>query len=264
MLNYSHCRKQYNFDDDRNCIYQKLYNATNRTLSSIAPPLCSQILFNQNNAQNRYISSGGLTGRITPVGTFITEVLALEYLYGILCPIPGLPPRQNTLQSFDLIQIAYDKKYLITQSEFVFHLTGNKRLTFFAAMAFDKDYKLCGYEGVIRNLGLTLDAKTIEAQKATINTVCAVAQQFCNGSLQQYTSVADCIQFLTNKVPFGSFDQGDQGNVACRVIHTNFVPLIPSVHCPHVGPTGGGMCTDKTIDFYYNQTNFLGCAHKYN
>ncbi|CAF3894014.1 unnamed protein product, partial [Rotaria sp. Silwood1] len=55
--------------------------------------------------------------------------------------------------------------------------------------------------------------------------------------------------------------RGDQGNVICRFIHTYFVPLLPSIHCPHVGPTGGA-CADKTIDFYYNQTNFLACGHK--
>ncbi|CAF5108951.1 unnamed protein product, partial [Rotaria sp. Silwood1] len=47
------------------------------------------------------------------------------------------------------------------------------------------------------------------------------------------------------------------GNVICRFIHTYFVPLLPSIHCPHVGSTGGGACTDKTIDFYYNQPNFM-------
>ncbi|CAF1502801.1 unnamed protein product [Rotaria sp. Silwood1] len=56
--------------------------------------------------------------------------------------------------------------------------------------------------------------------------------------------------------------RGDQGNVICRFIHTYFVPLLPSIHCPHVGSTGGGACADKTIDFYYNQTNFLACGHK--
>ncbi|CAF1499832.1 unnamed protein product, partial [Rotaria sp. Silwood1] len=52
------------------------------------------------------------------------------------------------------------------------------------------------------------------------------------------------------------------GNVICRFIHTYFVPLLPSIHCPHVGSTGGKARTDKTIDFYYNQPNFLACGHK--
>ncbi len=152
---------------------------------------------------------------------------------------------------------------MITQSEFIVNVTGNKQLTFFANMAFDKDYKLCGYDGRIRNFGLTFDTYTDVEHQAQIELVCVVAQTFCNGTLQQYASVAACIQFLTTQIPYGSFDGADQGNVACRIIHTNFVPLLPSVHCPHVGPTGGAACYNKTIDFYYEQPNFLACAAKY-
>jgi hypothetical protein len=265
ILNYFQCQYCTNFDDnDQKKIFRKLYDATNRTLSSLLPPLCYEILFNQNNVQNDYISPGGLSGRVTPVGTFTTYVLALEYLYGILCPIPTLPPRLNTIKSFDLVHIAYDENYLITQSEFTVNLTGNKELTFFTVAAFDENYKLCGYDGQIRNIGLTLDASTQQEQQTNITLICTVAQLYCNGSLQQYASVNACIEFLTNNVPYGSFDRGDQGNVVCRSIHTNFVPLLPSVHCPHVGPTGGGACTNKTVDFYYNQTDFIACAHKYN
>jgi hypothetical protein len=130
-------------------------------------------------------------------------------------------------------------------------------------MAFDENYKLCGYEGQIRNLGLTLDTYTDEEHQANINNLCAVQQIFCNGTLQQYTSVEQCIEYLTTNVTYGSFDRGDQGNVACRLIHIKFVPLLPSVHCPHVGPTGGAACYNKTIDFYYEQPNFLACAAKY-
>ena len=28
------------------------------------------------------------------------------------------------------------------------------------------------------------------------------------------------------------------------MVHQNMVPLRPTVHCPHIGPTGGGYCTD--------------------
>ncbi len=86
---------------------------------------------------------------------------------------------------------------------------------------------------------------------------------FCNGSLQQYDSVSACIQFLMTNVSYGTYDRGDQGNVVCRLIHIKFVPLLPSVHCPHVGPTGGGACTDKTAESYYDAPDFLSCAYKY-
>ena len=30
----------------------------------------------------------------------------------------------------------------------------------------------------------------------------------------------------------------------CRMVHQNMVPLRPEVHCPHIGPSGGGYCVD--------------------
>ncbi|CAF3367469.1 unnamed protein product [Rotaria sp. Silwood2] len=201
-------------------------------VSSLLFPVCAQILLDQNNIQSKYISLQGLSGRVIPAGIFSTKVLALEYLYELLCPIPNLPPRLSTIQAIDVVRITYDKKYLITQTELVFHISGNKRLTLLASMAL---IKIINYV-----------------------VICNVTQTFCSGTLQQYSSVDDCKQYLMTQIPFGLLDRGDQGNVACRIIHAIFVPLLPSVHCPHVDPTGGGACTNKTIDFYYNQPNFLG------
>ena len=159
--------------------------------------------------------------------------------------------------------MAYDKDYLITQSEYVVNLTGNVQLTFFAGIAFDNDYKLCGYDGQVRNTGLTFDEYTDAEHQANINMLCAAPQMYCNGTLQQYDNVSQCVQFLMTNVSYGTYDREDQGNVVCRLIHTKFVPLVPSVHCPHVGPTGRGLCTDKTAASYYNSTDFLSCAYKY-
>ena len=266
FVNYSQCRHDPSSSSDevdQEKIYRKLYKATNGILTSVQPPICYQIILNQSNIQDQYISQKGLTGRVLPLGTFETTILALEYLYGIVCPIPGFPPRQFNLQSIELKRITYDKKYLITQVEFVFHYTDGKLLTFFVGVAFDEDYKLCGYNGQIRNIGITIDARTEQERQVNINIICNVAERFCTGPLKEYRNVSDCVQFLTNNVPYGSYDRADQGNVACRIIHTSLVPLLPSIHCPHVGPTGGGKCVDKTFDYYYNHSDFLTCAHKY-
>ncbi len=34
------------------------------------------------------------------------------------------------------------------------------------------------------------------------------------------------------------------------MVHQNMVPYRPEVHCPHIGMTGGGYCTDNT-DYAY-------------
>jgi hypothetical protein len=46
-------------------------------------------------------------------------------------------------------------------------------------------------------------------------------------------------------------------------IHQNMVPLRPEVHCPHIGPSGGGMCVDDRTyignleENYFVNTPFL-------
>lgn len=35
-----------------------------------------------------------------------------------------------------------------------------------------------------------------------------------------------------------------RNTVLCRMVHQNMVPLRPAVHCPHIGPSGGGYCVD--------------------
>lgn len=37
-----------------------------------------------------------------------------------------------------------------------------------------------------------------------------------------------------------------RNTLLCRSVHQNMVPFRPSVHCPHIGKTGGGYCTDDT------------------
>jgi len=245
--------------DKRKTIYQNLYNATERTLNSLTAPVCYQIVLNQSNVQAQYISSKGLTGRVLPLGTFDTYELALEYLYGLVCPIPGLPTPPNLLEWVEIVRVVYDRQYYITFTEFIFHNADGKKVTFFVQAAFDEEYKICGYDGIVRLPGLTID----EERTQYIASLCAATQQLCTGALQEYNSTADCIEFLTTQVPFGTYDRGDQGSVTCRLIHIKLVPLAPHIHCPHVGPTGGGKCVDKTYDYYYTKTDFLKCAHRY-
>ena len=36
-----------------------------------------------------------------------------------------------------------------------------------------------------------------------------------------------------------------EDNLVCRHLHVPMLPLRPSVHCPHIGPTGGDMCLPR-------------------
>ena len=48
------------------------------------------------------------------------------------------------------------------------------------------------------------------------------------------------------------------------MVHQNMVPFRPAVHCPHIGPTGGGYCDDdKTYDQTVTQDYFTNYPFAY-
>ena len=87
--------------------------------------------------------------------------------------------------------------------------------------------------------------QVIQYFTATLSqSICQVHQSYCNGTNQQYASYSACYDFLTTKVRFGKAHELGMNTLLCRTIHENMVSFRPSVHCPHIGPTGGGYCTD--------------------
>ncbi|CAF1501513.1 unnamed protein product, partial [Didymodactylos carnosus] len=100
-----------------------------------------------------------------------------------------------------------------------------------------------------------------ETNPATIQYLCQGIQQTCTGNNEQYESFEDCVDFMTHKIPYGSSDRLDQDSVSCRILHIQLAALAPVVHCPHCGPTGGGACTNKTSQSYY-EVDYLSCAYK--
>lgn len=127
---------------------------------------------------------------------------------------------------------------------------------------------------------MTLPQITSFATQKIASSVCETAMTYCNDSVVSdtanlYSSQKECEGFLTAKVRFGEayelgmFPQsrhlslytwiGDadlmlnagRNTLLCRMVHQNMVPFRPAVHCPHIGPTGGGYCND---DMSYAET----------
>lgn len=99
----------------------------------------------------------------------------------------------------------------------------------------------------------------MQVQAAAAQGLCPVIQQRCTGKDQQYSSVEDCAAQLGAK-PFGNFDEAWGDNIACRTIHIILTMVRPDVHCPHVGPTGGGKCVDidYSTDYFDDERLFKG------
>jgi len=48
-------------------------------------------------------------------------------------------------------------------------------------------------------------------------------------------------------LPFGQAYQLGFSTLQYRMVHQNMVPFRPDVHCPHIGPSGGGYCTNDLV-----------------
>lgn len=112
--------------------------------------------------------------------------------------------------------------------------------------------------------------------------ICKTHDEYCVGANVQYNSTGECIDFIMNKVPFGDIWQAGQntGNysISCDGFGVKWsfqeyvvicitrwyeesilhhiklrcffqVPRRPSVHCPHIGPDGGDMCTKRDVRY---------------
>ena len=245
-------------------VQKRLQKTTVRFFNSLGPGICAQIILNAT-VRNQYIAKS-LVGRVQPVGTFSTSSTALEYLYGLLCDIPGLPERQEVLTSYKLPQLTYDANYYRVSFKLQLNLKSTRKMLFFGMLAFNENWKLCGYEAAVQNLGLTLDFNST-IRPALVQRLCQGIQVVCpvGSANQQYANMSDCLSFLSEpRTPFGTYDRADQNNVVCRLIHIQLAQIDPTTHCPHVGKDGGGKCTNKPYTYYFQDpSDFLTCAHQY-
>ena len=141
---------------------------------------------------------------------------------------------------------------------------------------FDDDGAVTAYDAWIPNLSdwdfLAEGRQNISnpfIQELTIQYLCPLIMQRCQGKDQQYTeyvliphtssttlismlySNSQCIQTLTGKT-FGDYNDVWSDSVVCRMVHIILALVRPDVHCPHVGPTGGMKC----VDYPYNDAYF--------
>ncbi|OCF55462.1 hypothetical protein L486_06946 [Kwoniella mangroviensis CBS 10435] len=71
--------------------------------------------------------------------------------------------------------------------------------------------------------------------------ICQMAMDHCTGPYEQYKDTEECMTFLNGK-EIGEWYRMGEDNLVCRHLHVPMLPLRPSVHCPHIGPSGGDMC----------------------
>ena len=94
-------------------------------------------------------------------------------------------------------------------------------------------------------------AKTFD--RLSFPAFCDAVQNVCKGNNTQYASSAECAEFMESlplvspACPAAGFDATGNSSL-CRLVHLITAAYNPTVHCPHVGPTGGLGCNDTRCE----------------
>ncbi|KAI5357278.1 hypothetical protein Slin14017_G122870 [Septoria linicola] len=208
-------------------------------------------------------------GRVSPVGEFMGFNDSIEYFFA-LAPVPSDPEFQGVaIYQADVVEftsgcpeVAASVVYLRTgkvdpDTGIVDPSVPVSTLTQVAFWQFDAYGQVERYHAWIPNLEAWVEAGTgfdfgaYVYQKFVPLFLCPLIVQRCTGANQQYSDILSCTLALDTK-PFGSFDEAWGDTVACRIIHLILTQVRPEIHCPHVGPSGGGKCIpiQYSIDYF--------------
>ncbi|KAI9748684.1 MAG: hypothetical protein M1815_003041 [Lichina confinis] len=216
--------------------------------------------------------ANGTRGRITPVGSFEDLEGTVEYFWG-LAPVPqgpnGIVLNRAEVVSFQsqCPEVASSVVYLYTSRYNAETGTLGEEISILKQIAFwrfDDDGAVLYYDAWIATLQpwstvtSGVDPSQPGVGEATIAQVCGLTQTRCTGNNTQYASLEDCVQTLSQK-RLGDYNEVFGDTVTCRTIHLVLVQIRPEIHCPHVGPTGGGKCVDKPyLEKYFDDERLFG------
>jgi hypothetical protein len=73
---------------------------------------------------------------------------------------------------------------------------------------------------------------------------CALMAENCTGAASQFADAAACATSCSGYPATGTLGDTGGDTVQCRIYHAEAAPMDPTLHCPHAGPTGDGVCVD--------------------
>ncbi|KAJ7073466.1 hypothetical protein B0H15DRAFT_1027447 [Mycena belliarum] len=217
--------------------------------------------------------SADVVGRLDITGTFVGRELNTEYIFGLFSGLASganvSTPLIGTPLNSTLTNLVIENNIIIVTSVRDFNWTvAVVPVRFEFMFVIDDEGRATQYDGtlyrssalfatiwpklakhLIPELGLPVDTPdTVVLKTRAARDICSQHELHCLGADQQYESTTACLDFVMNKMPLGEVWQGGQNTAWCRYIHTPMLPYRPSVHCPHIGPTGGDMCFDHTYE----------------
>ncbi|KAF7367641.1 hypothetical protein MSAN_00827700 [Mycena sanguinolenta] len=214
-----------------------------------------------------------IVGRVDVTGTFMGRELNTEYIFGLFSGLATGSPKSTPLVGIPLngtlVDLVVENNVMIATTRREFNWTVAIVPTLWQVkFMFNDEGLVTQYDAILyrasalfaniwpklakrlkKELGLpraTSDNFAIHTRAA--RDVCSQHEKYCLGPNKQYKSIEACMEFVLHKIPLGEVWQGGQNTAFCRYVHTPMLPLRPSVHCPHVGPTGGDMCFDHSYE----------------
>jgi hypothetical protein len=201
-------------------------------------------------------------GRVDITRNFDGAELNTEYIFGLFTD-PNAVSLIGVPTSYEITEfVAYDRIAAAT-TVVTYNATTFQRIvpvTIDTFIAWNDEGKIWQYDATFRWFGYLLDtllaalASDINATspgqareyatKILAESICRTHQNYCTEENQQYDNSEACLHFLTQTTRFGKAHELGQNTLLCRSVHEQMVQWRPHVHCPHIGPSGGGMCTD--------------------
>ncbi|KAL4981472.1 hypothetical protein BDW68DRAFT_85638 [Aspergillus falconensis] len=217
----------------------------------------------QINATDTSVFAEDVQGRVDITRTFDGRELNNEYIFGLFSDpthlsLVGIPI------SYNITHFAANQNITAATTVFTFNATSFNTLvpvTIDTWILYNADGKIVQYDATFRWFGWLLDTlietagtelfnttDPAEAQEALGDllgtTICETHDQYCVDDNKQYDSNEECVSFLTERIRFGKAYELGRNTLLCREVHEHMVQYRPTLHCPHIGPEGGGYCVD--------------------
>ncbi|KAL8949948.1 MAG: hypothetical protein Q9222_003980 [Ikaeria aurantiellina] len=246
-------------------------NFTFTELLNLNKKFLDNFVYPANTAEAKSINSTLLAenvqGRVDITRTFDGRELNTEYLFGLFANLAAATDGGISLLgvplSYEVLHFAASQNIASALTRFQFNFTALNLvipLQIETWNTYNAQGEITQYDATFRYWQWTVDyliqaagkqfrtnsaQDTVKALTAAIaQSICGTSQRYCNGTNVQYQSEQECLGFLTREVRFGQAYELGKNTLLCRMVHQNMVPFRPDVHCPHIGPTGGGYCDD--------------------
>ncbi|KAL8818159.1 MAG: hypothetical protein Q9223_003142 [Gallowayella weberi] len=236
----------------------QLWNLNKKFLDSFIYPANVKVA----RAINSTLLAEDVQGRVDITRTFDGRELNTEYLFGLFANLATAEVGAISLLgiplSYEVLHFAASQNIATALTRFQFNFTAlnlvipveidtwNSYNSRGQITQYDATFKYWQWtvdylmQAAGKKFGTTSTEATVGTlTKAIAQSICGTATKYCSGPNEQYTSPAQCLDYLTTNT------------LLCRMVHQNMVAFRPEVHCPHIGKTGGGYCDD---DKTYLQT----------